>query len=419
MTLKELREKLAKEQNLMAQVFEEAGDDHDFSKVKCLSGTDSEKAAALKKINTECSKIQKEMEPLLEVEKARKEWNERNGIVQPMHPEAKKEKDTDKLVKEFSRGMVLFGDAFIKSPAVKLDNKHKTFKLPEDVCVRSILKTAFTTSAGWAPESLRTGRFVEEATRPIAVIDIIPMNSTGMAAVKYMEETTFTNNAAEAAEAAQYGEAALALTEQSQTVEKIGVFLPVTDEQLEDVQQVQGYLNNRLPFMIRQRLDSQIINGNGSTPNLLGILNATGVQTIAQVDNSGDLVTDVLYRAMTLIRVNAFANPSGIVMNPNDWETIRLYKTNDGIYVWGHPSEAGPERIFGLPVVQSTAITEKTALVGAFADMCEFNERRGIEVKVSDSHDDYFIKGKQAIRADMRGAMVTYRPAAFVDVTLT
>jgi HK97 family phage major capsid protein len=86
-----------------------------------------------------------------------------------------------------------------------------------------------------------------------------------------MEETTFTNSAAETAEGGTYPESALALTERSTPVQKITTFIPVTDEQLEDVPQIQGYLNNRLPFMVRQRLDLQILTGNGTTPNLRGL----------------------------------------------------------------------------------------------------------------------------------------------------
>ncbi|MEX0843404.1 MAG: hypothetical protein WD120_03565 [Gemmatimonadota bacterium] len=43
--------------------------------------------------------------------------------------------------------------------------------------------------------------------------------------------------------------------------------------------------------------------------------------------------------------------------------------------------------------------------------------RRGIEVQISNSHSDYFVKGKQAIRADMRVALVIYRASAFSEVT--
>src|SRR5207245_1264112 len=82
-----------------------------------------------------------------------------------------------------------------------------------------------------------------------------------------------TNAAAETAENSAYPESALQLTERTSAIQKIPTFLPVTDEQLEDVEQVRGYLTDRLVFMIRQRLDAQVLNGNGTAPNLKGILN--------------------------------------------------------------------------------------------------------------------------------------------------
>ena len=209
-------------------------------------------------------------------------------------------------------------------------------------------------------------------------------------------------------------EAALALTEQSSPVRKIAVFLPVTDEQLEDEQQARGYINNRLPFMLRQRLDGQVLVGNGTAPNLRGFLNVVGIQTQAK---GADPVPDAIYKGMVLSRVTGRAFPNAVVFHPLDWQDVRLLRTADGIYIWGSPSEAGPARIWGLPVVESDAITQNTALVGDFANFSELSVRRGIDVQVSNSHGTYFVEGKQAVRADMRVALVVYRPAAFCTVT--
>ena len=91
----------------------------------------------------------------------------------------------------------------------------------------------------------------------------------------YLEETTFTGELsmfAEVAEGSAVGEAALAFTEQTESIRKMGVFLPVTDELLADVSGIQGYVNSRLQTMIRLRLDTQVLSGDGSAPNIEGLL---------------------------------------------------------------------------------------------------------------------------------------------------
>jgi hypothetical protein len=64
-------------------------------------------------------------------------------------------------------------------------------------------------------------------------------------------------------------------------------------------------------------------------------------------------------------------------------------------------------------VAQSEGVTLHTGIVGDFASHCEFVMRRDIDIQVSNSHSDYFIKGKQAIRADIRCGFVVYRPKMF------
>ena len=116
---------------------------------------------------------------------------------------------------------------------------------------------------------------MESALRdPNSVISLFDQIETDQNAYSYLEETTFTNNAAEAAEGATVGEGALAFTEQSESIRKMGVFLPVTDELLSDVSGIQGYINSRLQTMIKLRLDSQLLAGDGTAPNLEGLLDA-------------------------------------------------------------------------------------------------------------------------------------------------
>lgn len=275
-------------------------------------------------------------------------------------------------------------------------------------------KALMTTGAGFAPESIRMPGFVDAVTRPIQLLDILPMGSTTMELVKFMEETTRTHAAAETAEGGTFAESTFTFTERSSPVEKITDSLPVTDEQLEDVALIESYINGRLSFGVRQRLDRQCLIGDGSAPNLRGIMNTSGIQTQAK---GADEAMDALYKAMTKVRVTGRAIPTHHNIHPNDWQDIRLKKTADGIYIFGSPTEAGPARLWGLPVVENEALTEGTALVGSFdPSWIMLVERRGIDIQVG-YVGTQFGEGKRTIRADMRAALVVMRPAAFCQVT--
>lgn len=413
--LKELRGKIEDRRKQLHDIFEEAGPDLDMAQVKCVEGDSAAKVEKIKSLSTELDSLVDEARPLEEefstIEKA-KGQAERFGDLEehPGHSGSGNGKGRrDEPTKSFGE---LFTDIYAKSGDADLSHLKSGAHEIEGVSV----KTLMTTSAGWDPALYVTpqGPVVPFATRPVQVTDIIPHGSTSQSAVSFMEETTFTNNAAETAEAGTYPEAALALTERQSAVRKIAVWLPVTDEQLEDIPQVQGYINNRLPFMLRQRLDSQILVGDGNAPNLKGLLNATNLQTQAK---GTDPSPDAIYKAMVKVRVTGRAMPGAVIYHPTNWQDIRLLRTADGIYIWGSPAEAGPERIWGLPVVQADGITLGTALVGDYQNFSELVERRGIELKVTDSHSTFFIEGKQAIRADVRVALVVYRGAAFCQVT--
>jgi HK97 family phage major capsid protein len=404
--LTEKRNELDAKRAKLAEVFKEAGSDLDMSLVKAIDGDSAAKVEWIRKSHEEINDLGAEVEKLAAVAAAAKaaqvpagEAGQGPGIVHPTIGQQPKGAPAQTKT---------LGELFIESPAVKVSGGQGPMATL-DVEV----KTLFATSAGWAPETTRTGMMVPFATRPIQVTDTIPSTTTGQAAVKYMEETTFTNAAVETDEAGTYQESALALTERTSPVEKIATWLPVTDEQLEDVSQVSGYIDNRLSFMLRQRLDAQILVGDGTAPNLSGILDRVGLQTQAK---GADPTPDAVYKAMMLVRVTGRAIPNVVYAHPTDWQDVRLLRTTDGIYIWGSPADPGPDRIWGLPVVLTDAITLNTMLVGD-TTFAELAYRRGIDIQVSNSHSDFFINGKQAIRADVRVALQVYRPSAFAQVT--
>ena len=405
--LKEAEAKLSAKQSELKSIFDEAGPELDMSKVTSVKGDSAAIVEHIRALNAELDDLGVKAGELREIQSAA----ERAARI-PGQRESGDDRKSDEAGHESKPSVKSIGEMFTGSDAFKLKARGQSDGPSSSLDIE--LKTLMTTTAGWAPEVTRTGRVAEFAYRPVQITDLIPTTTTGQAAIQYMEETTFTNAAAETAEGGTYPESALALTERTEPVRKITTWLPVTDEQLEDEPQVRGYINNRLPLFLRLRLDSQAANGNGTAPNLRGLLNVVGVQTQAA---GADNTPDAIYKALTKIRVTGRATPGAVIIHPTNWQTVRLMKTTDGVYIWGHPSEAGPERIWGLPIAISDVVPAGTAIAADFAAHTELAIRRGIDVQISNSHGTFFVEGKQAIRADMRCALVVYRPTAICTVT--
>jgi len=413
------------------EIFAQAGANLDHTKVTAVSVRDgAELAQQIRHRNEEITKLAKRRDELAEIEKIRRQTEERRN--EPSGPDprqfapgsgpsptqpVRQMQNLGHLVTRNERYAAWAQEGAPSGTGLSFsfDKMRPSDVLASAAYVRTLRNTLFETTAGWAPESIRVpGLVVEAVTRPLQLLDIIPLAETSMEKVVYMEETTRTHAAAEKAEGAAYAESTFVLTEKESSVRKITDSIPVTDEQLADVAQVESYLNSRLVFGLRQRLDSQVLVGNGTAPNLRGIKNVAGIQTQAL---GGDNRPDAFFKAMTKIRVTGRAMPTHHLVHPDDWQEIRLLKTTDGAYLWGPPSEAGPERMWGLPVVQQDADAAGTGYVGSFQPAwISLFERAGVDVQVG-FIGDQFVQGKRTIRADMRFAFVVFRPAAFCTVT--
>lgn len=274
------------------------------------------------------------------------------------------------------------------------------------------LKT-LVTSADMTPLEDRLARIVPSAQEERTVADLMLEGTTTAQKVTYFEETTFTNAAAETAEGDAKPESALSFILREDNVRKIATWIPVTDEMMEDTPTFESYLRGRLAFMVRQREELQLLQGDGTGQNILGLYNRTGVQTVT---GYGLSTIDSILSAITEVQKDAFVEPTAFVVHPDDWFDIRTSKDTNGNYLLG-PATLDPmaTRPWGLQVRVTTHAIENTGLVGAF-NQAQIFRRSGISVAISTENEDYFIKNKVAVRAEERLALAVYRPAAFCKV---
>lgn len=405
--VEELREEIVKSREELKSVFDAPAEDGKYShdQKEKIKGLNEELSGSLEELKIEESKAANEK--AMEID---------NEVVNELP-----------VVEEAPAGVKTIGEQFTETAAYQnyMSNGVK------GVDSQAEFKTTLNTT-GYPPESLRAPGILETALRdPNAVIGLFDQIQTDQNAFVYLEETTFTNNAGEIAESGDISsanESALAFTERTESIRKIATFLPVTDELLADVSGIQGYVNSRLTTMMRLRMDNQLLNGDGSAPNLTGVLNKSGINTFAYGSYSGELrKIGQIYQAITEIRKDAFVEPDSVVMHPSDWydivtttSSVETSGSRNPLFVvaGGFGADVAPT-IWGLKVVPSTAIAEGTMLVGKFGggDAAQIVSRQGVDLAVSDSHSDFFAKNQLAIRLTMRMGFVVYKPTAFCSIT--
>lgn len=291
------------------------------------------------------------------------------------------------------------------------------------------LKTALTEGTAGVPgpgyaavssPQLQPG-IVDIRLQPLTITDLIPSGTTDSPLLRYLVETAITNAAATVAELGLKPESAIAFAKVDETLKKIATFLPVSDEMLEDFAQIRSYLDARLALFVKLQEEVQLLRGDGTGTNIVGILNRVGLApTITQgtapsaVD---DNAMDAIYRQITAVRVGSFLEPDAITIDPVGWQDIVLSKDANGQYYAGGPfmSTSSPT-LWGKRTVPTTAMPASTALVGAFAQASQVFRKGGLTVEASNSHADFFQRNETAIRAEQRELLAVYRPGAFGPV---
>ena len=310
-------------------------------------------------------------------------------------------------------------EAFTQSGAFKswqhgATGQTASMEIPLNGGVRGYaLKATLTTSTGPFTGIDKYPSVIQLGQQMLTIADLYSQGTTSLPTVRYIQEDSFTNAAAMVAEDGTKPEFTWDLSEVDAVVRKVAGITKASDESLKDFPMLRTYIDDRLPFAIRQREELQLISGDGTGQNLLGILNVVGILTQAFDTNN----INTLYKAITKVRSQGFFEPDAVVIHPDNWAAIRLLQTTTGEYEFGHPAIAGPETIFGKRVVITANCPAGTAVVGAFKIGGTIVYREGLRVEATNTDQDDFVKNRITIRAEQREVPLYWRPKAFCKCT--
>ena len=205
------------------------------------------------------------------------------------------------------------------------------------------------------------------------------------------------------------------------TLQKIAGWYYETDELIEDNAFLRSSIDNRGLFELDLAIETYLMT------TLLGT-SGLGAATYA---NGGNVSADDIFAAMMTVKGASNYNADAIVINPADYQRIRLMKDGtsgtSGQYYgggyfygpYGNGANVQQPGLWGLNTVITSSITAGTVLVGAFKQgasvITKSGEGQRVEVVTGD-HDDR-THNRVTVIVEERLGLVTRVPSAFVKIT--
>jgi HK97 family phage major capsid protein len=323
----------------------------------------------------------------------------------------------DRLVQIEQRGLAnadadkadeSWGAQVVKSKALESFQRGETAK-----CRIEVKNTMTGSDTNVAPD--RKPGIVPGAFQPLTMEAFLPSLTTSSNAIEFTKEASFTNSAAETAEGAAKPESALTWSLVNMPISTVAHWIKISKQLAADNTALAAYVNQRMVYGVNRKVETQLVSGDGTAPNISGILDTGNFTAHGYADaNLGTTLKKLALIRKIMADLHVAGYPAdAILLNPADWATIELdlLTTSAGQVLFKY-DEAGNPRLWGLPVVQSIGMTADMIAVGAFRQAYTVYNRQGVVVELSDSDSDNFTKNLVTIRAERRLALATEVPAA-------
>ena len=265
--------------------------------------------------------------------------------------------------------------------------------------------------------------FKFDPSRSVHIRNLIPNGSTDAQTIRFPKESAYDDGAAATAQGSTLGQSDFDITATSVNVEKIGTFMRITEEMLADTPQLSSYLSARVPGKVLSIEDNEILNGDGSSPNLDGLFTdgaafdtTSGGAFYQSVEAANEY--DVLIAACNQLALSNY-QASSILVNPTDLHKIALLKATTNEYLRNQIYSGLVPTIMGVPLIANTAVTSGKFLVGDLNQATQLWIRENLSVEFSREDSTNFRDGFVTVKVSERVALTNYQPNAIVQGTFS
>ena len=284
------------------------------------------------------------------------------------------------------------------------------------------VKADMTVGADFTGEVIpadRVAGYKYDPTRPVHVRQLIPQGSTSSDVIRFVKESGYSNGAATAAEGATLAQSDFDMTASDSNVRKIGTYFRISEEMLADTPQLTSYISARAPEKLLNVEDTQILSGNGTAPNLSGIITdaadfdvSSGGAFYQSVDAANEF--DVLVASLNQLALSNY-QASYIMLHPTDFHKILLLKDTQNNYLKDQVYSGLQPNFMGVPVIINNAISAGSFLCGNFNVGTQLWIRDNVNVEFFREDGTNVRDGFVTVRVSERIALTNYLPNAFVN----
>ena len=234
----------------------------------------------------------------------------------------------------------------------------------------------------------------------------------------YFREKLHTRGAGMVAEGGTKPTSDVTFESATDRVKKIAVWMPVTEEALADVPQMQGYIQELLRYDLKLEEENQILKGDGTGENLNGLMTQATIYDAA-LTKAGDTSIDIVRRGIYQVRKQSKLSADGVVMSELDWMNIELQKDGENRYLFANLQGLVTPILWGRPVITSDSMDEGDEdtggefLIANFARAAILFDRMSYLFKMG-LINDMFIKNMIALLAEERLGLGVRRREALV-----
>lgn len=276
--------------------------------------------------------------------------------------------------------------------------------------VRIEVKNTVTAVAGTTTFTQQNQQIVPGQFKPLTIRQLFNAIPVSTNSVTGLRELSWVNSAAEVSQGASKNDSDLTFQQYDTPIQTVAHWIKVSNQLLADAPAVAAYIDTRLRDGLAQRIDAQLLNGDGSSPNISGLTDSGNFTTYTPT--SDDTLTDAINRAKYLLWAKGYT-PDTVIVNPADWGKMeRLRETaGSGAYLYGMPGMAAGVNPFGVRVVLSANMASGYFWIGNTSRVASLYVRQGSTVEMGYVNED-FTKNLVTIRAEERLGLGNDVPAA-------